>query len=132
MDDMFAPKVEKRGINAGLIIGALIGLMLVGGAIWWLSRTPTVVDQTAKILQGALREGSPEFANIAKGILISRDDDHTVESPTGRGTISMYIRGNILNRTGKTITALEVNVSVINQQNQSIRDKAVLVVPVQQ
>lgn len=129
---MFENKPPERRSIAGLLIGVIVGLLLIGGGTaWWLTRAPSIEDQTAKMLEGSLREGSPEFAALAKNIQIARDDQHTVESPTGQGTISMYIRGNIYNKTGKTITLLQVTVSVINQQNQSIRDKAVLVVPVE-
>ena len=132
MAEMFEHKPpEKRSIT-GLLFGVVVGLLLIGGVtVWWLTRAPSIEDQQAKLLEGAYREGSPEFAALAKNIQIARDDEHTVESPTGQGTISMYIRGNVYNKTGKTITLLEVTVSIINQQNQSIRDKAVLVVPVQ-
>lgn len=132
MAEMFEQKPPEKRSIAGLLVGALIALLLIGGvAVWWLTRAPSIEDQQAKLMQGALREGSPDFANLAKNIQIARDDDHTVESPTGQGTISMYIRGNVYNKTGKTITLLEVTVSIINQQNQPIREKAVLVVPVQ-
>ncbi|MBV9241807.1 MAG: hypothetical protein JO314_07360 [Acidobacteria bacterium] len=129
---MFENRPPAKRSRMGLLIGVVVGVLLIGGvATWWLSRAPSIEDQTAKLLEGSLREGSPEFAALAKNIQIARDDDHTVESPTGQGTISMFIHGNVYNKTGKTITLLEVTVSIINQQNQSIRDKAVLVVPVQ-
>ena len=132
MAEMFEVKEpEKRGINAGLIVGILIALALLGGAAWWLSRTPPIEDQTAKLLEGALTEGSPEFAALAKNIQIARDNDRTVESPTGMGTISMFIYGHVYNRTGKRITLLQVEISVIDQQNKPVQTKRVLVVPVE-
>ena len=132
MAEMFEQKPPEKRSVTGLLIGVIVGLLLIGGvAAWWLTRTPSIEDQTAKILQGALREDSPEFAALAKNIQIARDDQRTVESPTGQVTISMYIHGNVYNKTGKTITLLQVTVSIINQQNQPIREKAVLVVPVQ-
>ena len=51
-------------------------------------------EQTAKILEGVYRDGSPEYAELQKDIIISTDDK-TVQSPTGMGTISMYINGKI-------------------------------------
>jgi hypothetical protein len=87
-------------------------------------------QQSAQILEGSLREGTPDFAAANKDIIISTDKD-TVESPTGLGTISMYIKGNIKNKGSRNVTALEVNVSVINTKNEVIREKRVLVVPLQ-
>ena len=88
-------------------------------------------QRTAQILEGSFREGSPEFAVLNKDIIISTDD-RTVESPTGMGTITMFIHGNIKNKGTKNVTALEVNVGVVTQQNEVIRERRILVVPVQQ
>lgn len=131
MDELFNTEKEKKGISAVFIIGILVGLVLVAGAIWLLSRTPSMEDQTAKILQGSYREGSPEFAELNKDIIISTDEG-TVQSPTGMGTISMYINGKIRNKGTKTISVLEVNVAVVTQFNEVLRERKILVVPVQQ
>ncbi len=88
-------------------------------------------EQTAEILSGAYREGSPEFAALNRDIIISTDDD-TVQSPMGLGTISMFIKGNVRNRGTRTISVLEVNVSVITQMNDVLRERRILVVPIQQ
>ena len=131
MDDIFKPEEKKRGMNPTIIVGAIIGVVLIGIAVYLLSFKPPMEQQTAKLLEGSFREGSPEFAAITKDILISTDDN-TVESPTGMGTISMYIKGKIYNKGTKTINALEVSVAVITQKNDVLREKKILVVPVQQ
>ena len=131
MDELFNTGKEKKGINPVFIVGILVGLVLIAGAIWLLSRTPSMEEQTAKILQGSFREGSPEFTELNKDIIISTDQG-TVQSPTGMGTISMYINGKIRNKGSKTISVLEVNVSVVTQFNDVLRERKILVVPVQQ
>lgn len=131
MDDLFISEKKKRGVNVGLIGGMVVGVALVALAICLLSMKPSVDDQTAKLLEGSFRDGTPEFAAITKDILISTDPN-TVESPTGMGTISMYINGTIKYKGAKTINTLEVNVGVIDTKNAVIREKRVLVVPVQQ
>ncbi|MFM9905016.1 MAG: hypothetical protein ACKVQJ_10655 [Pyrinomonadaceae bacterium] len=131
MDDLFKPAEKKRGFNPLFIVGTVIGLILIVVVIYILSFKPSMEDQTARILEGSYREGSPEFAAITKDILISTDEN-TVESPTGLGTISMYIKGNIYNKGTKTINTLEVNVAVITQKNEVLREKKIVVVPVQQ
>jgi hypothetical protein len=131
MDDLFKPEEKKRGINPLFVVGIIAGLVLVAIAIYLLSFKPPMEQQTAQILEGAFREGSPEFADVNKDIIIWTDDK-TVESPTGMGTISMYINGNIRNKGTRTISALEVNVSVVTVKNEVLREKRVLVVPIQQ
>ncbi len=131
MDELFETGKKKKGVNLVFIGGVAIALAIVAGAIWVLSSRPSIEDQTAKILEGTLREGSPEFAAITKDILISTDEN-TVESPMGLGTISMFIKGTIYNKGAKKITALEVNVGVVTQKNEVLREKKIVVVPIQQ
>ena len=130
MDDLFKPEEKKRGVNKVLIAGILIGVAVIAVALYLLSLKPPMEEQTAKILESSIREGSPDFAVLNKDIIISTDNK-TIESPTGLGTITMYINGNIKNKGTRNITALEVNVGVVDKQNQVLREKRILVVPVQ-
>lgn len=132
MDDIFRPEQKKRGINPVFIIGLLVGLAIIGVALYALSFKPPMEQQTANLLAGAVRAGDPTFDAVNKDILISTDLDNTVESPTGLGTISMFIKGKVRNKGNRNVTALEVNVAIITQKNEVIRDKNILVVPVQQ
>ena len=130
MEDLFKPE-EKKGVNKLLVGGLIVGVVLIGIAIYLLSFKPSMDVQTARILEGSFHEGSPEFAELNKDIIISTDDK-TVQSPTGLGTISMYISGKIRNKGTRTINVLEVNVAVVTQFNQVLRERRILVVPVQQ
>jgi len=130
MDELFKPEEKKRGINPVFVVGLVVGMIVIGAAIYLLSFKPPMDQQMAKILEGAIREGSPEFAELSKDVIIARSDD-TVESPMGMGTISMFIKGTVKNRGTRTINVLEVNVIVSTLKNEVLREKRVLVVPVQ-
>jgi hypothetical protein len=130
MDDLFKPKEDKRGINKVFIVGLIIGAFIIGAALWVLTRTPSMEDQIAQVLEGSFKEGSPEFEELNKDIIISTDD-RTVQSPTGMGRISMYITGKVRNRGTRTFDILEVNVAVVTQFNDVVKEKRILVVPVQ-
>ena len=130
MDELFTTGKVKKGFNPVLIVGALVGIAAIGLAIWLLSFKPSMDVQTAKILEGSFKEGGPEYAELNKDIVISTDDN-TVQSPMGLGTISMFITGKIRNKGTKTINILEVSVSVVTQFNQPLRERKILVVPVQ-
>ena len=106
-------------------------MAVIAAAIWLLSFKPPMAEQTARLLAGSHQPGTAEFNALNKDIIIATDDD-TVESPMGMGTISMFIKGKIKNKGTQNITALEVNVSVITQKNEVLREKRILVVPVQQ
>ena len=130
MDEFLERKEEKKGINKALILGAVIGILLLGAGIWLLTRQPSMDDQKAAILEGSYREGTPEFDAITKDIIISTADE-TVESPNAFGSISMYIGGTIRNKGTKVINGLEVNVAVIDSFNKVLKEKRLLVVPTQ-
>lgn len=48
------------------------------------------------------------------------------------GKISMFIHGNIRNKGTRTIDILEVKAAVVTQFNEVLRERKILVVPVQQ
>lgn len=129
MEDLFKPG-EKKGINKVFIVALLIGVVVIGASIWWMSLKPSMEEQTAKILEGTFREGSPEFADLTKDIIISTDSN-TIESPMVSGTISMFINGKIRNKGTRTMNALEINVGVVTQFNKVLKEKRILVVPTQ-
>lgn len=115
----------------GYIIGAVAGLLIIAALVFIASRRPSMEDQAAAILEGSLRAGDPGFDQLSKDIIISTSPD-TVESPNAFGSISMFIVGKVKYRGNKVINGLEVNVTVIDQFNQVVKEKRVLVVPVQQ
>lgn len=130
MDSFLEPQKKKQGINKIRILGVLVGIVLIGAAIWVLTLQPSMDDQMAAILAGSVREGSPEFEQITKDIVISTSDD-TVQSPNAFGSISMYIKGRIRNKGNRVITGLEINVAVVDTFEKPIREKRILVVPTQ-
>lgn len=131
MSDIFGNGKKEKRSNKIFLIGILIAILAIAGVAAILLTRPSMDDQMAAFLNGAYREGSPEFAQMTKDIIISTDDN-TIESPTGMGTISMFIKGNIKNRGTRTFTALEVSVSVVDQMKQVLKERKIIVVPVQQ
>lgn len=131
MDNLFE-KEEKKGINKTYLIGGLIGIVVVAAVIAaaMLLQGRSMDDQKQAILADALHDDSPQFQDITKDIIISTSDN-TVESPNAFGTISMFISGKVRNKGTKNINGLEVNVAVVDQFNQILKEKRVLVVPTQ-
>jgi archaellum component FlaG (FlaF/FlaG flagellin family) len=125
-------KKNKKELNPLFIISFLIAASLIGVAIALLARKPSMEVQTAKLLEGAYTENSPDFKELTKDIIIITDSDKTVQSPMATGTISMFIHGNVRNKGSRTYTLLEVNVAVVTQFNKVLKEKRILVVPNQQ
>ena len=128
--DIFHSGSPKRRVNPVFLGAAVFGVVLIGLLIWWLSLKPSMEEQTQRILQGSFREDSPEFAELTKDIIISTDPN-TIQSPMAMGGISMFISGTIRNKGTKTLDALEINVAVVTQFNQVLKEKRILVVPTQ-
>jgi len=131
MDELFAPAEKKRGINKAFVGAIIAALVLIGAVIWLLSFRPSMEEQTARILAGSLHPGDAQYDELQKDIIISTDPD-TVQSPMATGKISMFIKGKIRNKGTRTITALEVSVAVVTTFNDVLRERKILVVPVQQ
>ena len=131
MNELFAEERQKRGVNKAFLAALVVALAAIGIVIWVLSRRPSMDEQVARILAGAYHPGSPEYDQLNKDIIISTDPS-TVQSRTGMGTISMFIKGKIRNKGTANITALEVNVAVVTQFGDVLRERRILVVPVQQ
>ncbi len=132
MDTLFDKEEKKSGINKGFLIGGLVGIVLIAIVVLIAMQRPSMEDQKAAVLADALREDSPEFQEITKDIIIGTDPDKTVQSPnTLNGSITMWITGNIRNKGSRTLNGLEVNAAVVDQFNQVLREKRVLVIPTQ-
>src|SRR5437773_3302029 len=105
MDQFLESRDEKKGINKVFIIALLGAAVLIGVVILVMSFRPSLEDRMARVLASAYHEGSPEFADLNKEIIIS--NDNTVESPMATGKISMFLHGRIHNKGTRTITVLE-------------------------
>ena len=132
MDTLFDKQEKKSGINKGLLIGGLVGVVLIAIVVLIAMQRPSMSDQKAAVLADAVREDSPEFQEITKDIIIGTDADKTVQFPNSlNGLITMSITGNIRNKGSRTLSGLEVNASVIDSFNQVLKEKRVLVIPTQ-
>ena len=132
MDTFLQDEKKEKGSNKILLAAIGIAVLIVAAIIGAWSLMPSVKEQKQQVLEGAVREGSSEFEALTKKIIIINDAQNTMESPTGLGTITMFIRGNIRNiSTDKTFTAIEVKASVLDPKDKVIKEKMVAVVPTQ-
>lgn len=129
METLEQHNAPKKGINKIFIVAFIVAAIAIGGAVWLISLKPSMQQQVDQSMDGAVREGSPEFDALTKKIVIQTDEDRTIQSPIGLGTIVMSIGGQIKNLTGKTVTGLEINVAVIDTFGKPLKDKTLIVVP---
>ncbi|MCW5958716.1 MAG: hypothetical protein KIS76_01060 [Pyrinomonadaceae bacterium] len=120
---------KKKGINKIMLGAVAVGFLIIAGAVYLLSFQPTLEEQKAKMLEGALTPGNPDFEKLTKDILFTTDAENTTESPTGLGRIMMTVPATIANKSDKTITLLQVKVVVVNVNNEVVKEKDAIVVP---
>jgi hypothetical protein len=133
MDTILQQEKEKKGLNKGLLAAVVIAALLVAGGVFLVWKlAPSMEQQQQQALEGAFREGSPEFEAITKKIVAENDEENTWESPLGLGTIMMNIAGKIRNNSDKTLTGLELKVGVLDTFGKVIKEKNLTIVPTQQ
>lgn len=106
-------------VAAIVIAGLFYGLMRLGGG----SGGPTG-------LQGAIREGSPQFEENKKHIVL--DDPEAMEAKRALGDITMTLQTTVRNLTGKTLNGLEIRAAVIDYEGKPVKQRNVVVIPAKQ
>jgi hypothetical protein len=125
-------KKPEKGAKTAFWVAAIVAGLILAAVVAFLYTRPTSQEYQQQTLDGAVREGSPEFAELTRKIVLETDTERTSESPTAMGTIQMAIWGKVRNLTGKTITGLEARVTVVDLVEKPVREKTVILIPKQQ
>lgn len=131
MNTLFPENNSEKKSNKVLIAALTAAVLAVVAVIALLSLKPSAVQVEQEALEGAFREGSPEFQTYTKRIVAETNEDATTKSPTAMGTVMMSIGGNIRNFTGKTLTGLELKVGVVDPFGELLRERDIIVIPKQ-
>ena len=126
---MAAPdrRIESTETNRTLIIVvAVIAAVVIAGLFYGLMRLGGGGGGPAG-LQGAIREGSPQFAENKKNIVL--DDPEATEAKRALGDITMTLQTTVRNLTGKTLSGLEIRAAVVDYEGKPVKQRAVVVVP---
>ena len=130
---MAAPehRAETSGANRTLIIvvaiAAAVVIAIFFGVLLWAIRGGVSSEPT---LQGAIREGSPQFEEYKSKIVL--DDPDATEAKRALGDIVMTLTTTARNVTGKTLSGLEIRASVVDYEGKPIKQRSVVVVPTRQ
>jgi hypothetical protein len=117
---------EDKSPRAIIIAVAVVAAVLIGGVFYVLMRK-SMRDSPPLRLDNAIRAGSPDFEKYKK--LIPLDDPEANESPRALGDIVMTLHTTARNFTGRTIIGLEVHAAVVDHQNQPVKERTVVVIP---
>ncbi len=117
---------EDKSPRTIIIVVAVVAAILIGGVFYLLMRK-SMRNSPPLRLENAIRAGSPDFEKYQK--LIALDDPEADESPRALGDIVMTLHTTARNFTGRTIIGLEVHAAVVDHQNQPVKERTVVVIP---
>ena len=121
-------RIETGETNRTLIIVvAVIAAVVIAGLFYGLMRLSgrnTTAEQT---LQGAVREGTPQFEEQRKNIVL--DEPEATEAKRALGDITMTLSTTVRNLTGKTLSGLEIRGAVVDYDGKPVKQRAVVVIP---
>lgn len=124
-------RIEAEETNRTLIIVvAVIAAVAIAGLFYGLMRLSGRSAGTEMALQGAIREGSPQFEEQRKNIVL--DQPEATEAKRALGDIVMGLQTTVRNLTGKTLTGLEVRAAVVDYEGKPVKQRSVVVVPTRQ
>lgn len=109
-----------------IIIVAVIAAVSIAAVFYLLMRAVGTATVTPT-LEGAIRAGSPEFAQYQSKIVL--DEPEADEAKQALGGIVMNIQSIAHNFTGRTLTGLEVKGTVVDHQGKPVRERTVVVLP---
>jgi hypothetical protein len=109
---------RKVFIVVGLATALLVALM-----VYWAVRPRTPNNSSAELrLPNALRAGSPEFAELHPKIVVDFvPDEDAFESTRPLGDIVMELHPKVRNFTGRTLTGLELQATVVDLEKKPVQ-----------
>ena len=120
-------RIETSETNRTLIIVvAVIAAIVIAGLFYGLMRLGGGGGGPAG-LQGAIREGSPQWEEGKKNIVL--DEAEATEAKRALGDITMTLSTTVRNLTGKTLTGLEIRAAVVDYEGKPVKQRAVVVIP---
>ena len=121
-------RIEASESNRTLIIGvAVVAAIVIAGLFYGLMRLGGGGGGGPTGLQGAIREGSPQWEENKKNIVL--DDPEATEAKRALGDITMTLSTTVRNLTGKTLSGLEIRAAVVDYDGKPVKQRAVVMIP---
>jgi hypothetical protein len=112
------------------IITAIASALLIALLVFWATRSNSNGAGQQPQLAGAIREGAPEFAQARERIVVDFNaEDDAFESTRAVGDIVMTMRPKVRNFTGRTLSGLELQATVVDLDNKPVRQRTVIAIP---
>ncbi|HEV7799193.1 MAG TPA: hypothetical protein VGO73_13625 [Pyrinomonadaceae bacterium] len=112
-----------------IIVVAVIAAIAIATLFYFLMRA-TGGGTVEPRLEGAIRAGSPEFAQYQSKIVLDKPEAY--ESKRALGDIVMNLQSTVHNFTGRTLSGLEIKGMVVDHQGKPVNQRSVVVIPTRQ
>jgi hypothetical protein len=112
-----------------IIVVAVLAAIAIATLFYFLMRA-SGGGTVEPSLEGAIRAGSPEFAQYQGKIVLDKPDGY--ESKRALGDIVMNLQTIVHNFTGRTLSGLEIKGMVVDHQGKPVNQRAVVVIPTRQ
>jgi hypothetical protein len=130
-DNLNQPTGPDRSRRTIFMIAGLVAVLLIVGLIVYLKTRPETTPAAAAALdqklEGALREGSPEFQKHREMVKLDELDAFEADS-VGAG-IQMNLVGTVRNFTGRTLSGVEMKGTVVDIEDKPIKERTMIVIP---
>ena len=123
-------RIEASESNRTLIIIVAVGAGVVIAVLFYLLMRASSGSTAEPTLQGAIREGSPQFEEYKSKIFL--DEPEATEAKRALGDITMTLQTTVRNVTGKTLNGLEIRAAVVDYESKPVKQRTVLVIPTRQ
>ena len=112
-----------------IIVVAIIAAIAIATLFYVLMKA-TGGGTVEPTLEGAIRAGSPEFAQNQPKIVLDKPEAY--ESKRALGDIVMNLQTTVHNFTGRTLSGLEIKGVVVDHQGKPVNQRTVVVIPTRQ
>ena len=127
---------EDNSRRTIIIVVAVIAAIFIG-SFFYLLLKKTAAPSPPPTLQGAVKPGMPDWDTYHARIVLDEPADCpepgapfcATESKRALGDIVMTLRATVRNFTGRTITGLEVKGAVVDHQDQPVKQRTIVVIP---
>jgi hypothetical protein len=119
-----SPSESRRTL---IIVIAIVAAVVIALFLYLLMRASGGTSNAEPTLQGAIRQGSPEFEQYRPRIVL--DQPEAEEAKRALGDTVMSLHTTVRNFTGRTLNGLEVKAAVVDHQGKVVKERTVVVVP---
>jgi hypothetical protein len=119
---------EADGVRRTIfIVAGLVAALLIAVIVFFATRPVDNRASVAPQLEGAIRPGSSKFDEYREKIVVN--DVEAFKSPRALGDQIVRLQGTVRNFTGRTINGLEIQGTVVDSQNNPVKQRTIIAIP---